>query len=168
VDQNTFWDIIATARRQGRGDQGRQEASLRRQLQALSAREVLSFQRHYQRCLDRSYHWDLWGAAYIICGGCSDDGFEYFRSWLISRGRDVFEAALKDPQSLGRIARPDETACEYEPFGYVARQVYQEKTGSDLPGNRFLGGEPRGEPWEEDDLEQRFPKLWRQYGYAET
>jgi len=26
------------------------------------------------------------GAAYIINGGCSDDGFEYFRRWLVLQG----------------------------------------------------------------------------------
>ena len=27
----------------------------------------------------RGLHLELWGAAYLINGGCSDDGFEYFR-----------------------------------------------------------------------------------------
>ncbi|WP_217498085.1 MULTISPECIES: DUF4240 domain-containing protein [Sphingomonas] len=35
----------------------------------------------------RSYRWDLWRAAKVAKGGVSDDGFEYFRTWLISRGR---------------------------------------------------------------------------------
>jgi hypothetical protein len=30
---------------------------------------------------------DQWGAAYLANGGCSDDGFDYFRGWLIGQGR---------------------------------------------------------------------------------
>ncbi|MFL6076856.1 MAG: DUF4240 domain-containing protein [Mycobacteriales bacterium] len=36
-----------------------------------------------------SYQGDLWGAAYLINGGASDDGFDYFRGWLIARTRGV-------------------------------------------------------------------------------
>jgi hypothetical protein len=36
----------------------------------------------------------------LINGGMSDDGFTDFRYWLISRGRDVYERALADPDSL--------------------------------------------------------------------
>jgi hypothetical protein len=47
-----------------------------------------------------SYRWDLWGAAYLINGGCSDDGFDYFRGWLLSQGRAIWQATLADPDSL--------------------------------------------------------------------
>ena len=50
--------------------------------------------------MDSAYCWSLWGAAYVINGGCSDDPFVDFRASLISRGRQVFERALSDPDSL--------------------------------------------------------------------
>ena len=52
------------------------------------------------------YTWDLWGVAYILKGGCSDDGFEYFRAWLIARGRDFVAQALADPEGLGVAIDP--------------------------------------------------------------
>ena len=54
--------------------------------------------------LAEAYHWDLWGAAYLINGGCSDDGFEYFRRWLVLQGRDVFQAAVSNPDTLAEVA----------------------------------------------------------------
>jgi hypothetical protein len=48
--------------------------------------------------MNRAYPWDLWGAAFVINGGCSDDGCERFRARLIMQGRDVFERALDDPE----------------------------------------------------------------------
>jgi Protein of unknown function (DUF4240) len=58
------------------------------------------FEVQHRQAFADSYDWGLWGAAYVIDGGCSDDGFDYFRAYLISRGRAVFEAAMADPDSL--------------------------------------------------------------------
>ncbi|MFE5591185.1 DUF4240 domain-containing protein [Streptomyces sp. NPDC056549] len=43
-------------------------------------------------------------AAYMVNGGCCDDGFDYFRGWLIAQGRNVFERAV--PASSGWRGRP--------------------------------------------------------------
>ncbi|MFC9245678.1 DUF4240 domain-containing protein [Streptomyces sp. NPDC057136] len=45
----------------------------------------------------------LWAAAYVINGGCSDDGFDYFRGWLIAQGREVFERTAADPDALAEV-----------------------------------------------------------------
>ncbi len=51
--------------------------------------------------------------AYIINGGCSDDGFDYFLGWLIAKGRKYFEAALVNPERAGDGAEPgDVVECE--------------------------------------------------------
>lgn len=44
-----------------------------------------------------------WQAAYLINGGCSDDGFEYFRGWLLTQGREVFERAVALPDTLADL-----------------------------------------------------------------
>jgi hypothetical protein len=36
----------------------------------------------------------------VVNGHCSDDSFENFRCWLVSMGRDVYENALANPDSL--------------------------------------------------------------------
>jgi hypothetical protein len=41
-----------------------------------------------------SYQGDLRAAAYLINGGASDDGFEYFRGRLITQGREVYAGVL--------------------------------------------------------------------------
>jgi hypothetical protein len=50
-----------------------------------------------------SYRNLLWAAAYLINGGCSDDGFESFRCWLIVQGRTVFERSVADPDTLADL-----------------------------------------------------------------
>ena len=79
-----FWQIIERAAR-SEGDPDAHLEALRMGLSELSAEEVISFEVAFRRCLNEAYTWDLWGAAYVVQGGCSDDGFEYFRRWLVSR-----------------------------------------------------------------------------------
>ena len=50
----------------------------------------------------------LWDAASIMMEWCSDDGFIDFRAWLIAQGREVYLAALKDPDSLADVEPYDE------------------------------------------------------------
>src|ERR1700731_1618466 len=85
-----------------------------------------SFEAAFRRYLNMAYTWDLWGAASVIHGGCSDDGFEYFRRWLVLRGRDVYEDALADPDSLAQLnsqSGPD-GIWEFEEIYYVVPQVF--------------------------------------------
>ncbi|MFH9352577.1 DUF4240 domain-containing protein [Kitasatospora sp. NPDC017646] len=44
--------------------------------------------------------WDVWAAAHLIGGGCSDDSFVGFRAGLIAFGRDWYERAADAPESL--------------------------------------------------------------------
>src|SRR5262249_53956418 len=131
--------------------------------------EIVEFDKIFREYWIRAYTWDLWGAAYIIDGGCSDDGFMDFRGWLISEGEKAFENALKDPESLVRVVREDDEDCQYEGFQYVASMAWEKKTGKgmdDFPrGGLKHPAEPSGRPWAEegDDLERRFPKLFRKF-----
>lgn len=47
-----------------------------------------------------AYRTDIWALAYLLRGGCSDDSFDAFRGWLISQGRQVFEARLAEPDGF--------------------------------------------------------------------
>jgi hypothetical protein len=46
----------------------------------------------------------LWAAAYVINGGCSDDGFDYFRAWLMLQGQGTFGQAVADLDSPADLA----------------------------------------------------------------
>lgn len=126
----------------------------------------------------------LWGVAFVIMGGCSDDGFDYFRGWLISRGEEVFNKVLKNPEVLAEYLsedylQEDEFAPQLEEILSVASDAYTyQKTGkfeyNDDTYTEFLNElEARGykfEPmdiefeWEEEDLEDRYPLLWERFG----
>lgn len=169
MDHDQFWKVIADSRqdfdpKRRDGNMDLQAQRLEEILSALPPAEVADFERIFTENYYAAYRWDLWGAAYIIEEGCSDDGFMDFRYWLISMGREVFEAALANPESLAKVAgKPGVEVCAFEEFGSIARRVLED-AGAPEPDESASPQEPVGEPWEEDDLPERFPKLWAEFG----
>lgn len=113
----------------------------------------MEFRRLFHRFMAAAHDWDRWGAAYLINGGCSDDGFAYFRAWLVSRGPEVYEGAVRDPDSLARLIDPDRDDYEFEDLWYVAPEAYEELTGEAMPAAADLpqAGGPKGDRWDHDD-----------------
>lgn len=100
MDRQQFWALIEAAKAASGGDCTRQAAQLVAALRQRSPDDILAYHRVELELMAESYRWDLWGAAYLINGGCSDDGFDYFRGWLLTQGRATWEAAVADPDSL--------------------------------------------------------------------
>lgn len=107
-----FWGHVRAARRV---DPDAHAERLTARLAKLPPEEILDFAHWWEAAHCRAYRRDLWGAAYLVNGGCSDDGFDYFRNWLLLQGRAVFDAALADPDSLAEVLDGDEVECECHP-----------------------------------------------------
>lgn len=171
MDDTRFWAIIDRARDTADGDAGRQAESVVEQLLRLDAARVTEFARHFEARYHRAYRWDVWGAAWVLCEGVSDDAFDHFRCWLIGRGRRVFEGALREPDALAELlpSFDRETEGEAEELGCAAYEAYERLTGTALPemGLPEPPEEPSGTPLNlEDDaqLATRFPRLWARFG----
>jgi hypothetical protein len=149
-----FWEHIEAARRDAEGDTERQVELLVERIAALPDEEIIEFERRFSD---------------LINGGCSDDGFDYFRGWLIAQGEAVFENAMKDPDSLADIVTIEDAAemgVEEEGMLYVAMHAYRKRTGRELYDDMEndpslpMPPEPGGVPWEDDaELEARYPRL---------
>jgi len=132
--------------------------------------ELLSFARHFGELYFKAYKWEIWGAAYIIHGGCSNDSFMDFRSTLISLGRQPFEAALIDADSLADFDINPEWAC-FEGYQYVPGKVWRERFNHDPPEREEQTkhpAKPTGEGFEEEEMTPRFPRLVAKYGHKDT
>lgn len=170
-----FWSVIERSTA-STADPDAQEAALRAELSKLRLEEIIAFEVAFRRYLNAAYTWDLWGAAYVVHGGCSDDGFEYFRRWLVTRGRSVYEAALADPDSMAErdLAPGPDGVWEFEEIYYAIGDVFDEKGGDgdvrdhSEPEAGLGGPEPTGQPFDEDEaqLAKRYPKLWARYGQS--
>jgi Protein of unknown function (DUF4240) len=164
MDTSQFWRLIERSKAENGGDCHQQSAALTSALLALPAKEIKEFDRLFFHCQDQAYRNDLWAAAYIINGGSSNDGFEYFRRWLIGRGEEIYTAALRDPESLLSVVKPRLEGApfyyyECEDLGKAARRAYEQKTQRAMEGNPRPGLELIGEDWDEEDLPAMFPKL---------
>ena len=156
VDNDRFWEII----RQADSPQ-----DLHQRLAQLPESDLADFEVHHQRAFADSYDWGLWGAAYVINGGCSDDCFDYFRAYLLSRGREVFEAAVADPESLASVELDDEESWEdwMSPSMYVVEARTGDYAYVAPERHPQRPEEPTGQDWDEDDLDERFPRLTEKY-----
>ncbi|WP_138223091.1 DUF4240 domain-containing protein [Nibricoccus aquaticus] len=159
-----FWTLIEQTKDASADIDERTEV-LRAKLSRLSTEDVAAFDRRFTETLDRAYSHDLWGAAYIIQGGCSDDAFWDFRSVLISMGKDAFERAIRDPDSLASLSAEDLDELYAEGFQYVAGSIYEERTGVLLERSHPHPPKPVGEKRSDDpdELRKRWPKLFAKH-----
>ena len=186
MDRAEFWTRIAHARQAAHQDGTADDVAraLVGQLKALPPATIEAFQGRLTAYYGAANRKELWAAASFVGGGCSDDGFDYFRGWLIAQGETVYLAALHDPSSLADHRWPGDDEqwprIQCERILSVARVAYEELTGeamswdleepsveevSDLPGDRISDYE-----WTEDDVVRLFPRLaerWPRRGSAD-
>ncbi|QNB10292.1 DUF4240 domain-containing protein [Paraburkholderia tropica] len=115
-----FWEIMARCK-----ESNDPMSSLGEILRQLPLGEVREFGRYFLWMEGYAFRWGIWGAAYLLNGGCRDDGFTDFRRGLILQGRTVYEAVLKDPDHLHTHWGQGPIDCEG--IGCVAFDVYAEK-----------------------------------------
>ena len=173
MSDDDFWALIKESL-ENSNDAEEQLEFLQNKLSSLTEEELIGFHYQFEKVYFKSYTSELWGVAYVARGGCSDDSFDYFRCWLISRGRDVYENALINPDKL--INEFDKIPDGYGPeledmlslipdaFTNIGKDFYHEidKYEDDLSGY------PKIEfNWEEDDEESMkkicpgvFKKYW--------
>ncbi|GLX97612.1 DUF4240 domain-containing protein [Herbidospora sp. NBRC 101105] len=175
------WRLVEQARRELDDAGARADEVARRVVELLAQRrpaEIVAFEQPLWDLLAESYRADLWAAAYVINGGASDDGFDYFRGWLIAQGRTVFHQALADPDSLAghpvvvrAAAAGEDLWCE-DILG-VAWDAHLAATGEEPPADAFTVRYPRLDPgWDFDfddeaEMRRRLPRLTTLYHQPE-
>ncbi|GEA86899.1 DUF4240 domain-containing protein [Cellulomonas cellasea] len=176
MDTEAYWQLVDEARtRTRKGPDAAPDAddvadSLRAVLVERGVEAARAADAAYDELVATVHGPRLWGAAYLIGGGCSDDGFDYFLGWLVAQGREVFERAAQDPDSLADVVDED-TEAECEDMLAAAWDAYEELTGEEFPedeeadedGDDDADDEPAAEPfWDFDDeaeMRIRYPRL---------
>ena len=164
MDIERFWEIIETA---GGASCEDRAAAVTANLVQLGRDETADFVGLFDDALNDLYTWDLWAVAYIVQCGCSDDGFEYFRGWVMSQGRRAHALALSDPGAFGLAIDPDseDEERECEDLLYAGRQAYKVLTGEYGPDRATpILDSPAGQRWDEAELERKFPAVWERWG----
>ncbi len=163
MDEAKFWSLIDQARAASATSADPEDLldALADVIEDLEDEEIAAFHQIMQAQYWKAYTYDLAGAMYIIRDGKSDeDDFRGFRGWLISQGKDFFETAVADADSLGDADVIP--ALAYLPgILTLAEDLYREATGSLVPldPNFVEPEDPTGTPLEVQDLPKRLPKL---------
>lgn len=161
MDENEFWQLIedslTTAQAQSDDidqQQDIQYKALKDKLTALAWQDIVKFNNRFDEFYTQSYKDDLWCAAYILNSGCSDDGFDYFRAWLIAQGKEAFYGAMDNPDSLAGLPQVNDNAeyYEFEMMLSVPSHAFEEAYQADI--YEYLNNRSYGDiefTWDDDD-----------------
>lgn len=155
MDADEFWNLIERAR--GMAVDLADVEDIAEQATVLLAghapRDILGAERVLQELMAASDRAPLWAAAWVISGGspCFDEGFDYFRGWLIAQGREVFERVVAHADQLAELPEISASAPEgIEPDGEeilgIAQDAYERATGTELPEGAFALDHPAVDP----------------------
>lgn len=174
IEEERFWKIVESVR----GEDGDSDHAKRlvAKLRKLPASDIVSFAVNFHGLHDAAHRGDVWAAGLLLNHGhATDDGFQYFRNWLISRGRAIYAAALKNADSLSKARVPlgqfgPET--EFESFGYAPATAYEEVTGKNIYKSKDWKNQSKRpvvekfewQAYTDEVLAQRLPRLWKKYG----
>ena len=121
-DSADLWSIIERVEKVSGGERSAACEAFRAELDALDDEGLVGVEVQFDDAMARAYDWRLWAAAYVIHGGCSDDTFWDFRAGLVALGRDIYERALRDPDSLVEVEEVEERTL-FEGFQYLPGKV---------------------------------------------
>jgi hypothetical protein len=162
MGEDEFWKLIEKSRIASNNNYQLQIKSLQEILIKTDTGNILKFHNTFHALLAASYDSKLWGASYVINGGCSDDCFEYFREYLIAHGKYRFYSTLKDPESCAPWIRA-EYEDNWEGIRYAASNAYKQKVGQDIPRNYQPEYKLKGKIFDESTVSQQYPKLAKQF-----
>jgi hypothetical protein len=165
MDEELFWNMIKTTKNNSDGDFEQQQEELAKELRKLSPNDIILFGNRFRYFRGQANTWELWGAIYIIHGGCGDDSFNDFREWVIGQGKEFYYKTINAPESLAEVDTDKINEVDWEGLGYVHSTVFKELTGHEMEYLFNEKQETTGVEWEEesDDLKNMFPKLYAKY-----
>src|SRR5262245_14524691 len=163
TDDQRWWNLVDRARQEAGEPQAR-AALLVDWLSRLDVDEIVAFDRFFLERVNEAYRTELWEIAYIMNGGCSDDGFDYFLGWLVSQGKQHYLAALADPRAAAEGVNADDEPFECEEMWGVAARAFAATTGhsQETYYEQHAPTVPRsdvGEPFDEDTVKERYPEV---------
>jgi hypothetical protein len=162
MSERQFWALVGAVKTEAGSDVDARPAVLQKHLLALEPAAIQGFQKRYEALLVEANSWMLWGAAVLMTGAYTDDGFKYFRDWLISEGEQTYKQAVVNPDTLARL--PPRNDFSLELFGYAALKAYAAKGAGELERDFTIEfAVTSGDEITSADLPKRLPALFAKY-----
>lgn len=182
MDTAFFWKIMDYGFAKGQFNNEKKRQALLEQLVKLTPEQIQDFEIIFQQMAQKANTWNNLAAATIMAGGAGDDGFYYFRCWLISLGKYHFEETVKNPDHLAELNVPVNKQYGYveaefedliplsdEAYGMVTKK--DPSTDTTFPRDNALrkklffdsGGDIKGKEFANEDLPNIAPKLCKKF-----
>ncbi len=162
MNEAQFWEIIQRVDINAKGDMDEKCNLITKAIASLDPINAQVFGELFDAMDDRAYSWEVWGAAYVIHGGCSDDTFSDFRASLISRGKVGFDKAIRDPDSLADD-NIEEESWFYEGYQYAVSAGVEAAVGKQVKRKTSAPTEPSGNEWDEETVNELYPRLSKKF-----
>jgi hypothetical protein len=160
-----FWTIVGASRDKSSDVN---EQKLFEHLCVLTEQQIIAFDRLWKEHSYRLYTNPLWGVVHLARHGCSEERFEDWRNWFVSRGREVFEAALNHPDDLVPLIDSEPEAGARGLVEVIARalRARNSRWEDSMPDHAGLTRPSiaSGPEWGTDeDLKSVLPKTYARY-----
>ncbi|MET3977574.1 hypothetical protein ABIB62_000140 [Mucilaginibacter sp. UYP25] len=176
MDEVEFWKIIDYSYESSAGDLEMQSNVIIKGLSQYTPSEIIEFEVIFTKKLIEANDYKIIAINHIVDSPVSDDGFLYFRCWLISLGRKNFEQTIKKPDYLAHVIQKG-VVPDFESMLYISTSAYKNKTGKQVEDATFPrevafrrglnyetgGAKITGKDWKEEDLPKLYPKLWAKF-----
>ncbi|SFB96233.1 DUF4240 domain-containing protein [Pseudoalteromonas denitrificans] len=164
MTEDQFWTLVQAPNFHESSDEISEHLKLK--LNDLNDDELACFDKYFNLKMRETYTWDLWAAAFIISGCNSEYAFSEFRSWLISRGKAIFNKTIENPDNLAGydvIPFKDEQPYPFlDEYDLLAGQIYEDRTEEELPFIPSGIDEPSGKRFKNKAkmLKEKYPALF--------
>jgi hypothetical protein len=169
--EDVFWSVIDESRAPSApyADIPQRCESISEILSTKPEDQIVGFELTLRDLLRTANHFNVMAACKICEGYVSDDNYLYFRAGLVSFGREVYYAAIENPDACAEVLILN---TEGEDVLHIADNAFTRKFGHntdklrprDLAAEYFNydldAEEPSGEDWTEEELPRRYPRLW--------
>jgi hypothetical protein len=180
MDENKFWKIFEVVKEETNGSEEGFGYSFCGWMTPLTTKDLSAFIDYLYLFRKHARTTDLWKAANIIIDDCSDDNFNNFLSWFLFMGREAYEKALDNPDSLVDFVYKGYKR-EFCVLDFIVEDEYEEKTGEKISlGKMKAVGKYDSEEkpdnvdvadvdplsnseLEDSELQSKFPALWAKF-----
>jgi hypothetical protein len=147
LDEASFWQLIDDVRTRADADPEAMGELLTAHLESFEDAALIAYQNRYLDLSARLHTWRHLHAAEMACGFTSDDVFTDWRAFVIAHGRAVYEAAVRDADTLADVADLP-AGCEGagEAVGFAAFSVHYARHDGDQAALEAFPYEDLDEP----------------------
>jgi hypothetical protein len=168
MNEPQFWTLIEEAGKKSDGAIEKQTEQLKSVLWEMTKKDLLEFIILFWKKMGELHTWDLLAVPHIAYLKCTNSNFEEFRAWLISRGKNSFDDALKRNIHAAELVKnylPNQATGEgSEAFYMLPNDVYEDRFDEDpfdaMNENDYLENTPPlGTPWHLHRLTDQYPEI---------